>query len=141
MAQLPREGMGINRKTVACYMREMGIAAIYPGPNLICRNQQEQIYPYLLRHLICSYPNHVWGIDITSIRMHAGWMYLVAILDWYSRSVVSWELDQTREFPFVLTAHPRYLNTLRSTHPKGILPLDPCGRAYPGENGGVCLEQ
>ena len=50
------------------------------------------------------YPNHVWGIDITYIRLQASWMYLVAILDWYSRYVVSWELDQTLELPFVLQA-------------------------------------
>ncbi len=89
-AQLQREGMGINRKTVARYMQEMGIAAIYPGPNLSKRNQKEGVYPYLLRHISSAYPNHIWGIDITYIRLQAGWMYLVAILDWYSRYVVSW---------------------------------------------------
>ncbi len=89
-AQLQREGMGINRKTVARYMQEMGIAAIYPGLNLSKRNQKEGVYPYLLRHITSAYPNHIWGIDITYIRLHAGWMYLVAILDWYSRYVVSW---------------------------------------------------
>jgi putative transposase len=83
--QLQREGMGINRKTVGRYMREMGIAAIYPGPNLSKRNYKEGVYPYLLRHITSAYPNHIWGIDITYIRMSRGWMYLVAILDWYSR--------------------------------------------------------
>jgi putative transposase len=67
-AQLQREGMGINRKTVGRYMNEMGIAAIYPGPHLSKRNQQEGIYPYLLRHISSAYPNHIWGIDITYIR-------------------------------------------------------------------------
>jgi putative transposase len=108
-AQLQREGMGINRKTVGRYMSEMGMAAIYPGPNLSQRNQQEGVYPYLLRHITSTYPNHIWGIDITYIRIQAGWMYLVAILDWYSRYVVSWELDQTLEMPFVLTAVQRAL--------------------------------
>jgi putative transposase len=108
-AQLQSEGMGINRKTVARYMQEMGIAAIYPGPNLSQRNRKEGVYPYLLRHITSAYPNHIWGIDITYIRLHAGWMYLVAILDWYSRYVVSWELDQTMELPFVLTALQRAL--------------------------------
>jgi putative transposase len=89
-AQLQREGMSINRKTVSRYMQEMGIAAIYPGPNLSKRNQKEGVYPYLLRHVTSAYPNHIWGIDITYIRLQAGWMYLVAILDWYSRYVVSW---------------------------------------------------
>ena len=68
-------------------MSEMGIAAIYPGPNLSKRNQKEGVYPYLLRHITSAYPNHIWGIDITYIRLQAGWMYLVAILDWYSRYV------------------------------------------------------
>ena len=108
-AQLQREGMGINRKTVARYMQEMGIAAIYPGPNLSKRNQKEGVYPYLLRHITSAYPNHIWGIDITYIRLRGGWMYLVAILDWYSRYVVSWELDQTLELPFVLTTVQRAL--------------------------------
>jgi putative transposase len=101
-AQLQREGMSINRKTVGRYMQEMGIAAIYPGPNLSKRTQKEGVYPYLLRHITSAYPNHIWGIDITSIRLQRGWMYLVAILDWYSRYVVSWQLDQTLELPFVL---------------------------------------
>lgn len=107
--QLQREGMGINRKTVGHYMREMGITAIYPGPNLSKRNQKEGVYPYLLRHISSAYPNHIWGIDITYIRLRAGWMYLVAILDWYSRYVVSWELDQTLEMPFVLSTVQRAL--------------------------------
>jgi len=102
-AQLQREGMGINRKTVGRYMGEMGIAAIYPGPNLSQRNHKQGVYPYLLRHISSAYPNHIWGIDITYIRLRGGWMYLVAILDWYSRYVISWELDQTLELPFVLT--------------------------------------
>ena len=108
-AQLQREGMGINRKTVGRYMSEMGIAAVYPGPNLSQRNQKEGVYPYLLRHITSAYPNHIWGIDITYIRLRGGWMYLVAMLDWYSRYVISWELDQTLELPFVLTAVQRAL--------------------------------
>jgi putative transposase len=84
-AQLRREGMGINRKTVARYMNEMGIAAIDLGPNLRQRNHKEGVYPYLLRHITSAYPDHIWGIDITYIRLHAGWIYLAAILDWYSQ--------------------------------------------------------
>ena len=68
-AQFHREGRGINRKTVARYMQEMGIAAVYPGPNLSKRNQKEEVYPYLLRHVSSAYPNHIWGIDITYIRV------------------------------------------------------------------------
>jgi putative transposase len=110
-AQLRREGVVINRKTVQRHMREMGIVAIYPGPNLSRRQHKQHVFPYLLRNLTIRAPNHVWGIDITYIRLQKGWMYLVAILDWYSRYVVSWELDQTLEMPFVLAAAQRALST------------------------------
>jgi len=70
------------RTTVRRYMQEMGIAAIYPGPNLSRRHLDHQIYPYLLRGVTASEPNHIWGIDITSIRMRQGGMYLVAVRDW-----------------------------------------------------------
>ena len=102
--QLEREGEIIGKNTIAKYMRQMGISAIYPGPNLSKRQQADQIYPYLLRHVTPEYPNHVWGTDITYIRMQKGWMYLVAVLDWYSRYVVSWQLSDSLEIPFVLTA-------------------------------------
>jgi putative transposase len=84
-----RPNQPVNRKAVQRHMREMGIAGICPGPNLSRRNTEHRVYPYLLRHTTSSYPNHVWGIDITYIRLRAGWMYLVAIMDWYSRYVVS----------------------------------------------------
>jgi putative transposase len=93
----------VNRKKVQRLMREMGISAIYPRPNLSRRNHKQSVYPYLLRNITVSYPNHVWGIDITYIRLHHGWMYLVAIIDWYSRYIVSWELSQTIEIDFVLS--------------------------------------
>lgn len=99
-----RREMSINRKAVQRHMREMGIAGICPGPNLSKRRMDHQVYPYLLRNLIIGYPNHVWGIDITYIRLVGGWLYLVAILDWFSRYVVSWALDQTLAMPFVLAA-------------------------------------
>jgi putative transposase len=102
--QLCRDGISINRKAVQRHMQEMGIAGICPGPNLSKRNADSHIYPYLLRSITASYPNHVWGIDITYIRLTAGWMYLVAVLDWFSRYVVSWALDQTLEIGFVLDA-------------------------------------
>jgi putative transposase len=99
----------INRKRVQRYMGEMGLAGVCPGPNLSRLAPGHQIYPYLLRHVTASYPHHVWGIDITYVRLQHGWMYLVAILDWFSRYVISWELDQTLELPFVLTAVDRAL--------------------------------
>lgn len=108
-AQLQQEGVEVNRKAVQRHRREMGLEGVSPGPNLSKRTQKEGVYPDLLRHITSAYPNHMWGIDITYIRVHAGWMYLVAILDGYSRYIVSWELDQTLEMPFVLTAMQRAL--------------------------------
>jgi len=102
--QLRREGMLTCRETVRHYMREMGLQAIYPQPHLSQRRLEDKVYPYLLRHITASYPNHVWGIDSTYIRLRGGWLYLVAVLDWYARYVVSWQLDDSRELPFVLAA-------------------------------------
>ena len=102
--QLCLEGMTVNRKAVQRHMREMGIAGLCPGPNLSKRNQAHAVYPYLLRNVTASYPDHVWGIDITYIRLSKSWMYLVAILDWYSRYVVSWRLDDSLDIDFVLAA-------------------------------------
>ena len=101
---LKREGRSISRPTVQRYMREMNIAGIAPGPNLSKRRLEDQVYPYLLRNVPALRPNHVWGIDITYIRLSQGWMYLVAVLDWFSRYVVSWQLDQSLEMTFVLDA-------------------------------------
>lgn len=101
---LNKEGVKINRKCVQRHMKEMGICGIYPGPNLSKRLSQEQVYPYLLRNLVIKRPNEVWGIDITYIKLQTGWMYLVAVLDWYSRYIVSWELEQSLEIDFVLRA-------------------------------------
>ena len=112
-AQLRREGRGVNRKTVQRHMREMGIAGIGPGPNLSRRAHGEQVYPYLLRGLTSGYPNQVWGIDVTYIPLQTSWMYLVAVLDWFSRYVISWELDDTLQLPFVLSAVQRALAQAR----------------------------
>lgn len=103
-AHLRHEGQTINRKQVQRHMREMGLAALYPGPNLSKRHAAQQRYPYLLRDLPITQPNQVWGIDITYIRLRQGWLYLVAILDWFSRYVVSCQLDQSLEVGFVMEA-------------------------------------
>lgn len=123
-AMLKREGWRINRKRVQRCMREMGLVAIFPGPNLSKPAPGYKIYPYLLRHVTACYPDHIWGIDITYIRLQRGWMYLVPILDWYSRFVVSWELDQTLEMPFVVDtieralqqAKPEIINSDQGSH-------------------------
>ncbi len=109
MTVVMRPDFVVNRKAVQRHMREMGIAGIAPGPNLSQRRTGHRIYLYLLRNLSITRPNQVGGIDITYIRLRTAWMYLVAILDWFSRYVVSWELDQTLELPFVLAAVERVL--------------------------------
>ena len=112
---LNQEEIAVSRPTVQGYMREMGISGIAPGPNTSKPAPEHKIYPYLLRHIRASYPNHIWGIDITYIRLRGGWMYLVAVLDWFSRFVVAWEVDQTLELPFVLKAVDRALAQAKPT--------------------------
>jgi len=104
IAVVLRPEFGVSRPTIQAYMRAMGIFAIVPGPNTSKPALQHQIYPYLLRTITASHANHIWGIDITYIRLAHGWLYLTAVLDWYSRYVVSWALSQTLELDFVLTA-------------------------------------
>jgi putative transposase len=82
----------IGQERVRRYMREMGLVAIYPGPNLSRRGQATYIYPYLLRGLAIERVNQVWGIDLTFIRMRTSWLYLIAVLDWFSRYVPAWAL-------------------------------------------------
>ena len=108
---LRRENYSISDPTVRKYMRDMGLQAVYPGPNLSKRAHQSLIYPYLLRNLEICRPNQVWGTDITYIRMKNGFLYLVAFMDWYSRYVITWELSDTLETEFVLKALRRSLLT------------------------------
>ena len=112
---LNQEEIAVSRPTVQRYMREMCISGIAPGPNTSKPAPEHKVYPYLLRHMSASYPNHVWGIDITYVRLRSGWMYLVAVLDWFSRFVVTWESDQTLELPFVLNAVDRALQQATPT--------------------------
>lgn len=106
---LRREGLSVSDPTVRRYMKQMGLQAIYPGPNLSKRARNSFIYPYLLRHLVIERPNQVWGTDITYIRMQDSFLYLVVFMDWYSRYVLSWELSDTLDVEFVLTALRRAL--------------------------------
>src|SRR5699024_4178059 len=149
--RLNAEGGTINRKKVQRHMREMGIQAVYPGPNLSKRNLQHRIYPYLLRGLSIARPNQVWSIDITYIRLQRSWIYLTAVIDWYSRCILSWELDQTLAMDFVLETVRRaftvggepeifnsdqgshftsssYINLLKE-HPSVQISMDSKGRA------------
>ena len=114
-AVLNQEEIAVSRPTVQRYMREMQISGIAPGPNTSKAAPGHKIYPYLLRHVSAEYANHIWGIDITYVRLQGGWMYLVAILDWFSRFVVAWEVDQTLELPFVLNTVDRAIKIATPT--------------------------
>ena len=102
--KLRDEGYAVGRKLVRCYMQEMGVHAVYPRKNLSKRNFKEAIVPYLLRNKVVSFPNQVWSIDITYIKMSHSHMYLTAVIDWYSRKIISWELSDTLETAPVLDA-------------------------------------
>jgi putative transposase len=97
-------GRRIHRKRVQRLMNLMGIEAIYPKKNLSKRHPDHKIYPYLLRNLDRNRPNMVWCTDITYIRLQHGFVYLVAVLDWYSRKVLSWELSNTLDSHFCVSA-------------------------------------
>jgi len=88
-------------------MRVMGLQATMPGPHTSRRHPEHRIYPYLLRDLTVSAPNEVWCADIIYIPMQRGFMYLVAVMDWYSRFVLTWELSNTLETAFCVTALKR----------------------------------
>ncbi len=103
-AWLAQQGYGVNRKRVRRLMRRMGLEAIYPKPRLSVPVPGHRIYPYRLRGLKIDRPNQVWGGDITYIRLRQGFIYLVAILDWFSRYVVAWEVSVSLESAFCLTA-------------------------------------
>ncbi len=94
--------IAIGREHVQRLMRLMGLEALYPKQNTSKSNHLHRIYPYLLTKLVATYPNHIWGTDITYIRLTHGFCYLVAIIDWYSRYVVHWELSPTLEISFCL---------------------------------------
>ena len=101
---LQRKGYAVNGKRVLRLMRKMGIQAIYPKPKTSTPNPDHKIWPYLLRNRVVKQPNEVWCVDITYIPMPTGFMYLVAVMDWFSRFVLSWELSNSMETAFCLSA-------------------------------------
>lgn len=103
-AELTNQGYAVNHKHIARLMRKMGIEAIYPKPNLSKNTNQHPVYPYLLKGVVANHPNHIWGTDITYIRMNKGFLYLVAFLDWYSRYILSWRLSTMLTTDFVREA-------------------------------------
>ena len=101
---LRQKGHAIGRRQVATVMRRMGITAIYRKPRTSQRHPVHRIYPYLLRQLTITRPNHVWAADITYIPMRRGFVYLFAVLDWASRRVLAWRLSNTLTTDFCVDA-------------------------------------
>lgn len=144
------DGFHVNHKAVLRHMRQMGIMAIYPRRNTGKPAPGNPVYPYLLKNLEISRPNQVWSIDITYIPIKSSTLYLVAIIDWYSRYVLAWEIDDTLDIGFVLeacrkalkTAVPEIMNSDQGSHftsPKytkifeeagSRISMDHRGRAY-----------
>jgi putative transposase len=108
-----KHAIAVSRKRIGRLMNVMGIEAVYPKARKNTSNSDDshKKYPYLLRGIAAKYPNHIWGTDITYIRLEHGWAYLVAIMDWHSRYVIAWELSPTLEIEFVLQNLNRALQT------------------------------
>jgi putative transposase len=109
-AQLRHDGHKVNPKRVRRLLRLMGLEALYPKRSLSKPAPGHKIYPYLLRDLEIVRPHQVWSSDITYIRMRNGFLYLVAIVDWFSRYVLAWELSNTLDVHFCLSAFDRALH-------------------------------
>ena len=108
-AWLIRQGWQVSRKRVVRLMRDMGLQAIYPGPRLSKPGQGHKIYPYLLRDRQITRVDEVWSADITYIRLSGGFVYLVAVMDWWTRYVLAWELSITLDAGFCVTVLERAL--------------------------------
>ena len=103
-AHLRRSGWRVNPKRVRRLMRSMGVTALYPKRRLSLANPAHRVYPYLLRGVRVSHPDQVWASDITYIRLRGGFVYLTVVMDWHSRCVLSWELSNTLDAAFCLSA-------------------------------------
>lgn len=115
VACLGKKGIHVNRKRVQRLMRIMGLEAIYPKPKTSLGNTEHKVYPYLLRGILIDHPNKVWSADITYIPIHGGFMYLTAVIDWYSRYVISWKLSNTMDCDFCVEALEEALETGKPT--------------------------
>ena len=101
---LNSQGYIASRNKVRRLMRKMGLVAIYQKPKTTGKNKEHEVYPYLLRNLEITKSNQVWCSDITYFALRRGFMYLVAVIDWYSRKVLSWQLSNTIDVSFCLEA-------------------------------------
>lgn len=114
-AFLRTQGFEVNQKRVRRLLRKLGLLAIYPKPDLSRPGRIQAKYPYLLKGVSIERVNQVWSTDITYIRLLGGFIYLVAVMDWYSRYVLSWEISVTMESEFCLSALDR---ALRGANPE-----------------------
>lgn len=112
---LEREGLVVNRKRMRRLMQNMGLEAVYCKPRTTLRHPEHKVYPYLLRNVAITSVRQVYSIDITYIRMTRGFLYLTAVLDWYSRYVVSWELSNSMTSDFCIET---LVDALKEGHPK-----------------------
>lgn len=101
---LRRQGWNVGRKRVRSLMRKIGLTPIYQAPKTSEPHPQHRIYPYLLRHLAIERPDQVWCADVTYIPMRRGFLYLVAVMDWFSRKVLAWRLSNTMDADFCVAA-------------------------------------
>lgn len=107
---LRKQGYCVNRKRVQRLMQTLGLVGMAPGPNTSVKHPEHKIYPYLLRGISVTRPNQVWSTDITYIRLARGFVYLVAVIDWYSRKVLSWQLSNTLDAGFCIECLERALS-------------------------------
>ncbi len=144
-------GIVVNRKRVRRLMRQMGIYAIYPKPNLSKLYHAQYVRPYLLRNMEIVRPDQVWGVDITYIPLGRSFVYLFVIIDWYSRYIVDWELSSTLDKGFVLTCMRRALGKSRPqiinsdqgghfTNPDYISLIEGSGVRISMDGKGQCLD-
>jgi putative transposase len=134
-AHLRRQGHEVNRKRIQRLMRLMGLEAIYPKPQTTTPSPEHKVYPYLLRNLRVAEPNQVWCADITYLPLPSGFVYLMAIMDWYSRYVLTWQLSNTLDGHFCLEALQRSL-----THTKPAIFNTDQGVQFTAHTFTACLE-
>jgi putative transposase len=135
-AWLHRQGYAVNGKRIRRLLRKMGLQAIYPKPKTSVAGKGHKIYPYLLRGLAIVRPNQVWSADITYVPMPRGFMYLVAVMDWFSRYVLAWQLSNTLDGYFCLDV---LRQVLQQAQPE-IFNTDQ-GAQFTAHDFTACLEQ
>lgn len=150
-AWLIKQGEAVNRKRVQRLMRLMGLEAFHPKPRLSAAGRGQRIYPYLLRDVSIDRPDQVWSTDITYVPLAGGFIYLAAIIDWYSRYVLTWRLSNTLDGSFCLDlldealsrGHPEVFNTdqgVQFTAQAWINRLESAGVAVSMDGRGRCLD-